>query len=466
MWKILLVDFGNNLEVELIQKLLVANRGEIALRIIRAAKELGIKTVAIHSEADADSFHVHLADEDVCIGPAQSSLSYLNMNAIISAAEVTGADAIHPGYGFLAENADFAQMVEDAGFIWVGPSSDKIRKLGDKTTARKIMTEAGVPCTPGSKDIVHTFEEGKLVADEYGYPIIIKATAGGGGKGMRVCWNDEELDSNLKLAQSEAAISFGNPDCFIEKFIEAPRHIEVQFIGDNFGNVVHLYERDCTVQRRHQKLIEEAPSLALSQEMREKICQYAVDGGKAILYNSAGTMEFLLDSVSGKVYFMEVNTRIQVEHPVTEMVTGIDLIKEMLLVASNEKLSFEQDEITLNGFSMECRINAEDPKYDFRPSPGRIELFHVPGGLGVRVDSHSYGGYMIPPYYDSMIAKLIVSGKTREEVITRMKRALEEFEIEGIKTTIPFHLKMMENDTFKSGVYTTKFLEEEQISYE
>ena len=450
----------------MIQKLLIANRGEIALRIIRAAKELGIKTVAVHSEADADSFHVHIADEDVCIGPAQSNLSYLNMNALIAAAEVTGADAIHPGYGFLAENAEFASMVEEAGFIWVGPSSEKIRQLGDKTTARKIMTAAGVPCTPGSKDIVKTFEEGKEIAEEYGYPIIIKATAGGGGKGMRVCWNDEELESNLKLAQSEAAISFGNPDCFIEKFIEAPRHIEVQFIGDNHGNVVHLYERDCTVQRRHQKLIEEAPSISLSSEMREKVCQYAIDGGKAINYNSAGTMEFLLDSISGNVYFMEVNTRIQVEHPVTEMVTDIDIIKEMLLVASNEELSFKQKDVVLRGHAMECRINAEDPRYDFRPSPGRIDLFHVPGGLGVRVDSHSYGGYMIPPYYDSMIAKLIVRGKDREEVITRMKRALEEFEIDGVKTTIPFHLKMMDNETFKGGVYTTKFLEEETITYE
>ncbi len=450
----------------MIQKLLVANRGEIALRIIRAAKELGIKTVAVHSEADADSFHVHIADEDVCIGPAQSSLSYLNMYAIIAAAEVTGADAIHPGYGFLAENADFASMVEEAGFIWVGPSSDKIRQLGDKTTARQIMTVAGVPCTPGSKDIVKTFEEGKLVAEEYGYPVIIKATAGGGGKGMRVCWNDEELKSNLTLAQSEAEISFGNPDCFIEKYIEAPRHIEVQFIGDNYGNVVHLYERDCTVQRRHQKLIEEAPSISLTPEMRTKICQYAVDGGKAINYNSVGTMEFLLDSVSGNVYFMEVNTRIQVEHPVTEMVTDIDIIKEMILVASNKPLSFTQEDVQLRGYAMECRINAEDPRYDFRPSPGRINLFHVPSGLGIRVDSHSYGGYLIPPYYDSMIAKLIVKGKTRDEVIIRMKRALEEFMIDGVKTTIPFHLKMMENETFKSGIYTTKFLEEEQITYE
>jgi len=450
----------------LIQKLLIANRGEIALRIIRAAKELGIKTVAIYSEADADSFHVHVADEDVCIGPAQSNLSYLNMNAIIAAAEVTGADAIHPGYGFLAENTEFAHMVEEAGFIWVGPSSDKIKKLGDKTTARKIMTAAGVPCTPGSKDIIKTFEEGKEIVDEFGYPIIIKATAGGGGKGMRVCWNDEELENNLKLAQSEAAISFGNPDCFIEKFIEAPRHIEVQFIGDNFGNVVHLYERDCTIQRRHQKLIEESPSIALSEEIRQKICQYAVDGGKAIKYNSAGTMEFLLDSVSGNVYFMEVNTRIQVEHPVTEMVTNFDLIKEMLLVASNKPLSVKQEDIQLKGFAMECRINAEDPKYDFRPSPGKLDLFHMPGGLGVRVDSHSYTGYKIPPYYDSMIAKLIVWGKTREEVIIRMKRALEEFEIIGVKTTIPFHVKMMDNETFKGGVYTTKFLEEEKITYD
>lgn len=450
----------------MIKKLLVANRGEIALRIIRAAKELDIKTVAVHSQGDNDSLHIHFADEDICIGPAKSTGSYLNMNAIMSAAEITGADAIHPGYGFLSENAQFARMVRDSGFIWVGPSAEIIEKLGDKATARKVMTEAGVPVTPGSKDIIATLEQAKDVVKELGYPVIIKATAGGGGKGMRIAKSDEELEKFLPLTRTEAATAFGNPDVYIEKFIERPRHIEVQLLGDNHGNVVHLYERDCTVQRRHQKLIEESPSPALSQEKREELCRKARDGAKAIGYNSAGTMEFLYDDATQEFYFMEVNTRVQVEHPVSEMVTGIDIIKEMLWVASGEKLSVKQEDIKLKGHSIECRVNAEDPQNDFRPSPGMIKIFHTPGGLGVRVDTHAYGGYVIPPYYDSMISKLIVHARTRQEAIKKMKRSLEEFTISGVKTTIPFHLKVMDNEVFKSGKFTTKFLEENKIVYD
>ncbi len=450
----------------MIKKLLIANRGEIALRIIRAAKELGIKTVAVYSERDKDSLHVHFADEDICIGPAQSSGSYLNMNAIIAAAEITGADAIHPGYGFLSENATFARMVIDAGFIWVGPNPDIIEKLGDKATAKKLMKEAGVPVTPGSEGIIRDIEEAKRIANEFGYPVIIKATAGGGGKGMRVARDDKELEKLFVMARTEAEKAFGNPDVYIEKYIEKPRHIEIQLMGDKHGNVIHLYERDCTIQRRHQKLIEESPSPILTSEQREKIASYAVKGAKAIGYDSAGTMEFLMDMETGEVYFMEVNTRIQVEHPVTEMVTGVDLIKEMILVASGERLSFTQEDIKINGHAIEFRINAEDPANDFRPSPGRVEIFHPPGGPGIRVDTHVYGGYMIPPFYDSMIAKLIVHGKDRKEALIRGKRALEEFVIDGIKTTIPFHLKMVDNEIFKSGIYTTKFLEETEFNYE
>lgn len=446
-----------------IRKILIANRGEIALRIIRAAKELGIKTVAVYSQADKDSLHIHYADEDICIGPAKSADSYLNIKAILSAAEITGADAIHPGYGFLAENAHFAKVVQEAGFIWIGPKPEVIEMLGDKATARKLMKEAGVPITPGSEGVLNNVEEGLQVAQQLGYPVIIKATAGGGGKGMRVARNDDEFVKFFNMARSEAEIAFGNPNVYIERYIERPRHIEVQLLGDNFGNVVHLYERDCTVQRRHQKLLEESPSPILTSEERESICKAAVNGAKRVGYNSAGTMEFLFDPDRREFYFMEVNTRIQVEHPVTEMVTGIDLIKEMIKIADGQELSVKQEDIKITGHAIECRINAEDPKNDFRPFPGKVGLFHQPGGPGVRVDTHVYSGYTIPPFYDSMIAKLIVHGKDREEARMRMLRALDEFEISGIKTTIPFHKALLNNENFINNNYTTKFLEENNI---
>ncbi len=439
------------------KKVLIANRGEIALRIIRACKEKGISTVAVHSTADNNSLHVKYADEDVCIGPPNSTNSYLNIRQILAAAEITNADAIHPGYGFLAENAHFAEICAENGIEFIGPSPDAIRNLGDKAFAKAAMKKAGVPCIPDSegvlKDIHHALEKGR----EIGYPVIIKAVAGGGGRGMRVCKNEEELKAQYSVASSEAMSCFGNGNLYMEKFFTAPRHIEIQLIADKEGNVVHLGERDCSVQRRHQKLIEESPSPAITPEVRAQFGLDAVSGAKSVNYHSAGTMEFLYEE--GKYYFMEMNTRIQVEHPVSEMVTSIDLIGEMLNVAGGKTLPFKQEDIKVKGHSIECRINAEDPAKNFAPCPGTIEQFNVPGGLGVRVDTHCYNGYTIPPFYDSMIAKLIVHADTREEAIQRMIRSLEEFVIVGIKTTIPLLIRILKHPKFVEGDFNTKFLE-------
>lgn len=439
-------------------KILIANRGEIALRIIRACRELGIKTVAVFSEPDRDSLHVRFADESVCIGPASSLDSYLNIPAIISAAEVTDVDAIHPGYGFLAENAHFAEICESCKITFIGPSPQTMRSMGDKVTAKATMLKIGVPLTPGGKGVIKTQEEAVKVAEEITYPVIIKATAGGGGKGMRICHNNVSLMSSFVLAQKEASVNFGNPDVYIEKYIEDPRHIEFQVIADQFGNVVHLGERDCSIQRRHQKLLEESPSPALTPELRKKMGEVAVKATRAVDYKGVGTIEFLLDA-NNDFYFMEMNTRIQVEHPVTEMVTGIDLVKEQIKVASGEKLSFTQEDIKIKGAAIECRINAEDPDHDFRPSPGKIEEFNLPGGFGVRIDTHIYQGYTISPFYDSMVAKIIVYGPTRSEAIQIMRRALEEFHVSPIKTTISLHSQILKNPLFCEGKVTTHFLE-------
>ncbi|GAA4709840.1 acetyl-CoA carboxylase biotin carboxylase subunit [Brevibacillus fulvus] len=440
------------------QKILIANRGEIAVRVIRACRELGIRSVAIYSEADRDALHVKLADEAYCIGPTASKDSYLNIATIMSVATKVGVDAIHPGYGFLAENADFAEICAACNITFIGPDPEAIIKMGDKSTAKETMKTAGVPTVPGTEGLVEDMEEAIRTAQLIGYPVMIKATAGGGGKGMRVAVNDEDLEKGIRQAQNEAKTAFGNPGVYLEKFVEGPRHVEIQIMADKFGNVVYLGERDCSIQRRHQKLIEEAPSPALSQELRQKMGEAAVAAAKAVNYHGAGTVEFLLDKY-GNFYFMEMNTRIQVEHPVTELVTGIDLVKEQISVAAGNPLSFGQEDIVLDGWAMECRINAENPAKGFMPSPGRITNYLPPGGFGVRVDSSAYTGYMIPPYYDSMIAKLIVWGKTREEAINRMKRALSEFVVDGISTTIPFHLKVMEHEVFVSGDFDTKFLE-------
>lgn len=439
-------------------KILIANRGEIALRIIRACRELDIKTVAVFSEPDRDSLHVRFADESVCIGPASSLDSYLNIPAIISAAEVADVDAIHPGYGFLAENAHFAEICESCKITFIGPSPQTMRSMGDKVTAKATMLKTGVPLTPGGKGIVKTQEEAVKVAEEITYPVIIKATAGGGGKGMRICHNNVSLMSSLVLAQNEAEVNFGNPDVYIEKYIEDPRHIEFQVIADQYGNVVHLGERDCSIQRRHQKLLEESPSPALTPKLRKKMGEAAVKATRAVDYRGVGTIEFLLDA-NGDFYFMEMNTRIQVEHPVTEMVTGIDLVKEQIKVAAGEKLSFTQDDIELKGASIECRINAEDPEHDFRPSPGKIEQLNLPGGFGVRIDTHIYQGYTISPFYDSMVAKVIVYGPTRQDAVQIMKRALEEFHVSPIKTTISLHSQILRHPLFCEGKVTTHFLE-------
>jgi len=444
------------------KKILIANRGEIALRVIRAAKELGLKTVAVHSQADVHSMHVRFADEDVCIGPPKSRDSYLNQERIISAAIITNADAIHPGYGFLAENAEFAEKCISAGITFIGPTPEMIHRFGNKSVAKKTMQDAGVPTIPGSKGIVKSVEEALAIGRTMKYPVIIKAVSGGGGKGMRIVREDKEMQKQYETARMEAKSAFGDPDVYIEKYIERPRHIEVQLIGDNFGNVVHLCERDCSIQRRHQKLIEESPSPAITPELREKLCSTAVRGAKSIGYKSAGTMEFLLDE-DGTFYFMEMNTRIQVEHPVTEMVTGIDLVKEQICVAAGQPLSIRQEDVKLTGHAIECRINAEDPDRDFCPSPGTLTSLYTPGGPGVRIDKHVYSGYVIPPYYDSMIAKLICHGRTRNEALARMKRALEEFVVEGVKTTIPLHLKIIATEAFKSGHFSTKFLEETKL---
>ena len=440
------------------RKVLIANRGEIAVRIIRACRELGIPTVAIYSEADAKSLHVRLATEAYCIGPAKSADSYLSIPAIMSAAMVSGADAIHPGYGFMSERADFAEICEKQGIKFIGPSAEAMKKMGDKATARRTMIENDVPVTPGT-GIVKTVEEVQEFGNRVGYPIILKATAGGGGKGMRVCRNDEDVKINMELCQAEAKNFFGNPDVYAEKFLENPRHIEVQIIGDSFGNVVHLGDRDCSIQRRHQKLLEEAPSPAIDEETRQQMGAAAVRAAKAINYEGAGTCEFLLDH-DGKWYFMEMNTRIQVEHCVTEMVANVDLVREQIMVASGEPLSYTQDDIKLKGHAIECRINAENPAKNFMPNPGKISGYLAPGGFGVRVDSHVYQDYEIPPHYDSMIGKLICWGRDRNEARRRMYRALKEYVVTGIETTIPFHQEIVEDEVFMSGNFNTGFIEE------
>ena len=438
------------------KKILIANRGEIALRIIRTCKEMGIKTVAVYSTADKDSLHVRFADEAVNIGPAPSKESYLKIPHIISAAEITNADAIHPGYGFLSENAEFSRVCEEYGIKFIGASPDMIDKMGDKATAKDTMKKAGVPTIPGSDGLLSSVEEGIKIANEIKYPVILKATAGGGGRGMRIVKNDSEFQKAWDDARMESAAAFGNDGLYLEKFVEEPRHVEIQIVGDSTGKACHLSERDCSIQRRHQKLVEETPSPALNQELRERMGAAAVKAAESIKYEGAGTVEFLVDK-HGDFFFMEMNTRIQVEHPITEEVTDFDLIKEQIKVAAGEKISGRNYFPKL--YSMECRINAEDPAHVFRPSPGKITNLHTPGGHGVRVDSHVYAGYTIPPNYDSMIGKLIVTAQSREEVLVRMKRALEEYVIEGVKTTIPFHIKLMDDPTFKSGHFTTSFLE-------
>ena len=438
------------------KKILIANRGEIALRVIRTCREMDIKTVAIYSTADRESLHVRFADEAVCIGDAPSKDSYLNIPRIISAAEITNADSIHPGYGFLSERSEFSAICHEYGIKFIGPTPAMIQAMGDKSTAKDTMKKAGVPTIPGSDGLLESIEEGIKLAKGMGYPVIVKATAGGGGKGMRIINNESEFKKAWDDAKREAAASFGNDGLYLEKFIEEPRHIEIQLVGDQYGKVCHLSERDCSIQRRHQKLVEETPSPIINQELRERMGDAAVKGAKAINYEGAGTIEFLVDK-HGNFYFMEMNTRIQVEHPITEEVTDYDLIKEQIKVAAGVPISGTNYFPKM--FAMECRINAEDPANGFRPSPGKITNLHMPGGHGVRIDSHVYAGYTIPPNYDSMIAKLITTGQSREEVITRMKRALQEFVIEGIKTTIPFHIKLMDNPIFRSGKFNTKFLE-------
>ena len=438
-------------------KILIANRGEIALRVIRTCREMGIKTVAVYSTADKDSLHVRFADEAVCIGKPQSSESYLNIPHIMAAAEITNADAIHPGYGFLAENAKFSKICEDHGIKFIGPNAEMINGMGDKITAKETMIKAGVPVVPGSGGLLESLEQAKYLAkNEVGYPIILKATAGGGGKGMRVVWEESEMERAYNTAKAEAAAAFKNDGIYMEKFVEEPRHIEIQVAGDQYGTVCHLSERDCSIQRRHQKLVEESPSPFMTPELRQRMGEAAIKAASAISYESVGTIEFLVDK-HRNFYFMEMNTRIQVEHCVTEEVINFDLIKEQIKIAMGEKISGRNYEP--QGHAIECRINAEDPYNDFRPSPGKITVLHTPGGHGVRVDSHVYTGYVIPPYYDSMIGKLITTARTREEAIDTMYRALSEYVIEGVKTTIPFHLQLMQNEDFRKGNFTTKFLE-------
>jgi acetyl-CoA carboxylase biotin carboxylase subunit len=439
------------------KKILIANRGEIALRVIRACKEMGIATVAVYSEADRDSLHVRFADEIVCIGPPRASESYLNVPRIISAAEVTAAEAIHPGYGFLAENADFAEACESCGIKFIGPDPEVISLMGDKASAREAMLKAGVPVVPGSLGTVTEVEDAVTVAREIDYPVMIKASGGGGGKGMRLAGDDEELRRAFVAAANEAEASFGNREVYLEKFIEKPRHIEIQVLCDREGNGIYLGERDCSVQRKHQKLIEETPSPAVNAELRAKLGEAAVTGALAVGYQSAGTVEFLMDC-HGRFYFIEMNTRVQVEHPVTEMVTGIDIVKEQIALAAGERLSFSQREVVMNGCAIECRINAEDPDRDFAPCPGRIEAFHMPGGPGIRVDTHAYAQYEIPPYYDSLIAKLVAHGPDRHQALQRLARALDEFIVEGVSTTIEFHKKAVASELFRSGLYDTSFV--------
>ncbi len=441
------------------RKILVANRGEIALRVIRACRELGIETVAIYSEADRDSLHVRFADDDVCIGPAPAKESYLRIARIIAAAEITGADAIHPGYGFLAENAEFAETCAASNIAFIGPTAAQIRVMGDKAAARKTMSDVGVPIIPGTPGPVADADEALESARTIGFPVIIKAAAGGGGKGMRVARNEEEFARSFTLARSEALSAFGNDEVYVEKFLTRPRHIEFQILGDSHGNVIHLGERDCSIQRRHQKLIEEAPSPAMTPELRERMGSDAVRGAKAIDYVGAGTIEMLLDE-DGSYYFMEMNTRIQVEHPVTEMLTGVDLVKEQIMVAAGAALSIDAMP-SLRGHVIECRINAEDPSRSFQPSPGKITAFHAPGGPGVRLDTHIYDGYVVPPFYDSLLAKLVVQGRDRAEAIRRMQIALDSFIIEGVTTTVSFLGRVLRHEAFQRGEVDTKFLERE-----
>src|SRR5262245_48140645 len=440
------------------KKVLIANRGEIALRVIRACRELRIATVAVFSEADRDSLHVRLADESVCIGPPQPAQSYNYVPRLISAAEVTGADAIHPGYGFLSENAHFAEVCASCGFVFIGPTPEMIRKMGDKAVARRTMQDAGLPVVPGSEGVLTSVDEALELARSIGYPVSIKAAAGGGGRGMRVAWDEKQLRAGFGIAQAEAGAAFNNNAVYLEKYIARPRHIEFQLFGDSHGSLIHLGERECSVQRNHQKLIEESPSPFLSPEMRKKVGELAANGARSIGYRNAGTMEFLFDQ-DGSFYFMEMNTRIQVEHPVTEEVTGLDLVQEQILVAAGEKLSLRQEDVEWRGHAIECRINAEDHESGFRPSPGKITYWYKPGGPGIRVDSHVYAGYSVPPYYDSMIGKLIVYGKSRSEALRRMEIALEETIVEGIKTTIPFHGLAIRDPRFQAGDLDTHFVE-------
>ncbi|EXX86608.1 acetyl-CoA carboxylase [Paenibacillus darwinianus] len=444
-------------------KILIANRGEIAVRIIRTCRELGIQSVAVYSEADRDSLHVRLADEAYCIGPTLSKDSYLNLTNLMSVATLTGCDAIHPGYGFLAENADFAEIVESCNMSFIGPSPQAISKMGDKSVAKRTMKDADVPVIPGSDGLVEDMDEALRIARSIGYPIIIKATAGGGGKGIRIAEDEESLIQQITTAQQEAQKAFGNAGVYLEKYLTGMKHVEIQIMADKHGNAVHLFERDCSVQRRRQKLVEEAPCPIMTPGLRERMGQAAVRAAKAVDYSGAGTLEFLLGP-DGNFYFMEMNTRIQVEHPVTEMITGVDLIKEMISVAEGNPLSIKQEDLVIDGWAIECRINAEDAERGFMPSPGQIQFYLPPGGLGVRIDSSAYPGYVISPHYDSMIAKLIVWGATREEAIARMKRALSEFAIDGIKTTIPFHLKLLNHPLFVKGDFDIKFLEEHDVN--
>ena len=441
----------------MIEKVLIANRGEIALRILRACREMGIQSVAVHSTADTNAMHVRLADESVCIGPPAARDSYLSTSAILSAASITGADAIHPGYGFLSENADFAEMVEEHGIIFIGPSPEHIRLMGDKIAAKQAARDAGIPCVPGSDGEVLSFDEAKHWANKIGYPVLIKAAAGGGGRGMKVALSEAELHDAFDMARNEAEASFGNGAVYMERYLDRPRHIEVQVLADNEGNVIHLGERDCSLQRRHQKILEESPSPALNSSARAEIGTTVADAVRKLGYRSAGTVEFLYEN--GEFFFIEMNTRLQVEHPVTEAVTGIDLVREMIRVADGHPLDVTQDEIRFDGHAIECRINAEDP-FTFQPSPGKVNEYHAPGGLGVRVDSGLYSGYSVPPHYDSMIAKLIVHGRNRGECLMRLRRALTEFVIDGIKTTVPLHQELILNDDFINGDYDIHWLEE------
>ena len=442
------------------KKVLIANRGEIALRVIRTCKEMGISTVAVYSQADADSLHVRFADEAVCIGPAASSESYLSIPNIIAAAEITNADAIHPGYGFLSENSKFSRICAEHGIKFIGASAEQIDRMGDKATAKETMKEAGVPCVPGSEGILESYDHALKTAEAIGYPVMMKATAGGGGKGMRAIFKKEELKDAWESARREAAAAFGNDGMYMEKLILEPRHIEIQIVGDSYGKACHLSERDCSVQRRHQKLVEETPSPFMTDELREAMGTAAVKAAEYIAYEGAGTVEFLVDK-DRNFYFMEMNTRIQVEHPITEQVVGFDLIREQIKVAAGEPISGKNYYPQMH--SIEVRINAEDAFNDFRPSPGKITSFHAPGGHGVRLDTHCYSGYVIPPYYDSMIAKLIITARTREESLDKLARALDEFIVEGVKTTIPFHQQLLQNEKFREGVYTTKFMEDFEL---